>query len=293
QGDKVVKRYLDARKGDADRAGFGKGNQFRLNLFHSNVQTMMDMLYSNLPKIEASRTHADSSDDVARVAANMIERLINTDIADHPKDYDSVLRSCLQDRLLPGLGVARVRYDYREEQVEVPAQMDQMGQVIAAAYMQTRITDEKAPVDYYHWQDVRWGWARMFSEVPWIGFRSYLSKDEVVDRFGKQFKDEVEYKKQRVDDAKDGETDPISDSPWQKAEIWEIWDENLKQVVWWSPGCSKLLDRKKDPLQLTNFYPCPEFLIANQTTSLYRPVSDYHLSQDLYNEVDVLQTRIA
>ncbi len=289
QGEKVINRYLDDR-GDTTTAG---GNAFRLNLFNSNIRTMMDMLYSNLPKVEASRTHADSSDDVARVAANTIERLINTDIADHPKDYDSVLRSCLQDRLLPGLGVARIRYEFDEEEFQVPPRLDPFGNVIAPAYTDVKIVNEQAPVDYFHWQDVRWGWARCFSEVPWVGFRSYLSKDEAADRFGKENARQLEYKKQKVSDNTRGETRPEDDAPWSKAEVWEIWDKTLKQTVWYSPGAPKLLDKRPDPLQLKNFYPCPEFLIANATTSLYRPVSDYHMCQDLYNEIDTLQVRIS
>ncbi|MDB4312066.1 hypothetical protein N9937_01420, partial [bacterium] len=54
-----------------------------------------------------------------------------------------------------------------------------------------------------------------------------------------------------------------------------------------------ILDTRDDTLGLSGFYPCPPFLVANQTTSLYVPTSDYRLAQDLYNEVDVLQTRIS
>ena len=86
-----------------------------------------------LPKVEASRSHADANDDVARVAASMIQRLINTDIADNGESYDSILKSTLQDRLLPGLGCARVRYEFETEEYEVPAQLDQAGNVEDAA----------------------------------------------------------------------------------------------------------------------------------------------------------------
>lgn len=288
QGNSVTKRFLDDR-GDAQ---VGANRAFRLNLFNSNTRTLMDMLYSNLPKVEVSRTHADAADDVARVAANTVERLINTDIADHPKDYDSVLRACLQDRLLPGLGVARVRYEFDEEEIEVPPQT-MGGTVLVPGFTDTRITNEKAPVDYFHWQDVSWGWARCFSELPWIGFRSYLAKGEAKERFGAAKAAKLEYKKQKADDTEHGASRPEDDSPWHKAEVWEIWDKTLKQVVWYSPGAPQLLDQRPDPLQLQNFWPCPEFLIANATTSLYRPLSDFYICQDLYNEIDRLQTRIS
>ena len=86
---------------------------------------------------------------------------------------------------------------------------------------------------------------------------------------------------------------PDENSPWRKAEIWEIWDKESRKIIWISPGYDKVLDTKGDTLGLTGFYPCSPFLVANQTTSLYVPVSDFYLAQDLYNEVDVLQTRIS
>jgi hypothetical protein len=292
QGVKVVRRFIDDR--DAGGVGIDTADgQFRLNLFNANIRTMQDMLYSSLPKVETSRTNADANDDVARVAAEMIERLLNLDISDNGQDYDSVLRSCLQDRLLPGLGCARVRYEVEMEEYEVEAQVDELGNVIMAAYIDTRVKFEDAPVDYTYWQDVAWGWARNFSEIPWLGFRSFLSQDEVVERFGAKFKDKVTYKKQKMAEGKDESSRPDDDSPWMKAEIWELWDKEMGQVVWYSQGCPQLLDRRPDPLQLRQFFPCPPFLLANPTTSLYRPVSDFHMSQDLYNEVDALQTRIS
>ena len=290
KGTKVVQRFLD----DRGEAGGLSAKQFRLNLFNSNIRTLQDMLYSQLPKVTADRSHYDANDDQARVAANMIERLINTDISDNPKDYDSVLRSCLQDRLLPGLGVARVRFEFKKEPVNVPAQFDPTGQVMISPPIQTvRITDEAAPIDYYHWQDVLWGWARCYSEVPWIAYRSYMGKDKVEARFGAEAAKGLSYKKRKAADADDAESRPEDDAPWMQAEIWEIWDKSERTVFWYSPGYERMLDKKPDPLKLNNFFPSPEFMIANATTTLYRPVSDYYICQDLYNEVDDLQTRIS
>jgi hypothetical protein len=64
QGAKVVSRYLDERSEFQD--------SFKLNLFHSNVQTLQDTMYDSLPKVETSRRNADSGDDIARVAASIL-----------------------------------------------------------------------------------------------------------------------------------------------------------------------------------------------------------------------------
>jgi len=290
QGTKIVRRYLDERT-----EGMANDNLFRLNLFHSNVKTIADMLYSRLPKVEASRTNADATDDIGRVAAEIAERVINLDISHNGQEYDSVLRSCLQDRLLPGLGCARVRYEASFRDQEVAPVIDQLtGQVLVEGYTEQVLEFEDAPIDYYHWQDVLWGWGRSFADIPWVAFRSYLSKDEIEDRFGKDHAKNIQYRKQKLADTEDaewGNTD--DDSPWMKAEVWEIWDKQSRKVVWFSEGCDILLDVKDDTLELEQFFPCPPFLIANATTALFRPTPDFIVAQDLYNSIDELQTRIS
>ncbi len=260
-GDKIVKLFL----GDDEAS-------FHLNLFHSNVVTVSSILYGRLPKIDVSRRYADAGDDVARVASVTLERLLNLDIENNGESFDAVFEGVMQDRLLAGLGVARVRYEFEEENDEV--------------------IDEAAPFDYYHWRDVAWGWGRTFAELPWIGFRSFLTKDEVEARFGEDIADNISMKKQIVDSDKSSADDETS-SPWDRAEIWEIWDKTNKEVIWYSKGYDKILDKKADPLKLSNFFPCPPFFMANATTSLYIPKADYKISEDLYTEVQDLQQRIA
>lgn len=243
---------------------------FRLNLFHSNTITMLSMLYGNLPKVEVSRRYTDPNDDIGRVAALIMERLLNNDVQDNSETYNSVLKASLQDRLIPGLGVARVRYEFDEESGK-----------------------EDAPLEYYHWRDVRWGWGRTFADLPWLGFRSFLNKDAVRGRWGDKIADGLQYKNQTTtpDKAEGGSND--ADGPWQEAQVWEIWDKKNKKVVWWSPGYDKVLEEKEDFMGIRGFYTCPPPLLANQTTNLYIPTSDYYMAQDLYNEIDTLQTRIA
>jgi hypothetical protein len=284
---KIVRRYL----GDHVKAEYD--DRFALNLFHSNTKTVQDMLYSTLPKVEASRTNADSADDLARVAAATIERMINLDIAANGEEYDAVLRSVLQDRLVPGMGCARVRYEVETKTVQAPEQYDAAGFMITPATETTVVVREDAPIEYYHWQDVLWSWGRSFADLTWLAYRAYLTKAEVTERFGKKVANNLEYRKQKVNENADEFERDEDKSPLAKAEIWEIWDDQEKMVRWYGKGATTLLDTLPDPLQLTGFFPSPPFLIANATTSLYRPHPDFLLAQDLYNEVDRLQTRIA
>ena len=287
QADKIVDRYVDGRTDPIN----GKRSNLRLNLFNSNIKTIMSMLYGNIPRVDVSRKDTTGNDDPARVAAEMMERILRNDVSNNGQTYDSIFTSTLQDRLLSGLGVARVRYAVQTAEssvTKIDGEQDGVEQI-----QKKEVISESAPIDYYYWGDVAWGWGRTLDELPWIAFRSFLTKDEVKERFNEHAANNVQLKKQVANSDDDSVNDPEEDSPWMKAEIWEIWDKTRRKVVWYSKGYNKILETKDDPLKLHDFYPCPPFLLANQTTKLYMPVPDYHLAQDLYNEIDTLQTRIS
>ena len=285
QSDNINDRFLGKKTQKV-----AKGREFDLNLFHSNVKTLSDMMYGNVPKIDVSRRYAQTKDDVGRVASEVMERLLNLDAANNSQDFDAVMRSCLQDRLLSGLGCAKARYEFDSE--EVPTGM--IDPATGEEMMETRVTAERAPTDYFYWGDIRWSWCRNWADMRWLGFRSYMTQDEVRARWGDEAAEGLTYKKQTADSSEDeSNTDDENTSAWERAEIWEIWNKADRTVHWISYGYDKQLEEKPDPLQLANFWPCPPFLIANVTTKLYEPVPDFIMAQDLYNEVDKLQTRIA
>ena len=289
QGTQVVKRYLDGRQGNqSDHSDTGKISGSKLNLFHKNISTLQSMLFGQKPSIDVAREHHDPDDDIARVSSVLFQRILDAESASSGENLSCVLKACLQDRLLPGMGIARVRYDYTLTRTTAldPQTMN---------YVESEsIASEEAPVDYIHWQDVEWGWGRTWKEIPWWAFRNYLDKKAAEERFGKEIADSLEYKNQTEDDSKDrGYGDPDKKDNVQKAEIWEIWNKENRCVYWFSKGQDAILDHKEDPLQLDNFWPHAMPMIANLTTTLYQPKADFILAQDLYNEIDVLQSRIA
>lgn len=271
QADKIVNRYIGKRSVNNSQP---QNYTFDLNLFHSNVQTLGSMLYGNTPKIDVSRRYADANDDVGRVAAEMMERLLNLDVAENGAETDAVFRAALSDRLLSGLGVGRVRYELETDDED-------------------NLVSEEAPIDYFFWGDVLWSWARNFTDIRWIAFRNYLTKDEIEKRFTKHAADNIPLKKQKMSTGDESDRDPNMDGPWMKGEIWEIWDKTTRKVVYMAFGYQQTLEIKDDPLQLAGFFPVPPFFIANPTTSLYAPTPDFTLAQDLYNEIDKLQERIS
>lgn len=286
QADRIVDAYLGNHRSRSDT----DLTDFNLNLFHSNAKTLSDMLYGNTPKIDVSRRYAQPDDDPARVAAEMMERLLNLDMEDNGADMDAVFKSLLQDRLLPGLGLARVRYTYESEQRPTGFTAPD-----GAPEMVEQLISEDVPIEYCYWGDVLWSWARNWAQLRWIAFRSYVSQEEAAKRWDEDVANQLDYKKQTAATSSEEShgNDDENTSAWQRAEVWEIWDKTTRTVKWVSLGYEYLLQEEEDPLRLQNFWPCPPFLVANVTTRLYAPQPDYVLAQDLYNEVNKLQARIS
>jgi len=290
-GIKITDTYLD------ERGTKPRSDHTKLNLFTSNIQTLESMLFGQMPAIDVKRRDNDQDDDVARVAARIVERLLNNDVQRDGDSYADCLRYSLQDRMLPGLGCARVRYEAEFEEVVVeplmsPAPPDGGEQVeLAPGYTEDRKVWEDAVVDYVHWKDVRWSPARVWGEVRWLAFRSHMTKDQMTKRFGKKIAAAVQYgtpKRKSVI-----KTDALNFDPWGRCEVWEIWSKADRKVIWWVDGHDETLDSKTDPLELEEFWPCPKFLMANLTTSSFVPRADYSLHQDLYKSIDELTTRIS
>lgn len=289
QGTKTVDRYL----GHTDERVL---DTVKLNLFHSDINTLKSMLYGNVPQVDVSRKDGDPQDDVARVAATILQRMLQNDIEASGEKFDSILKSALEDRLLPGLGVARVRYEAEYEQTQATiAKVDDGSGVAAQITPPPQLLGEYTPVDYVNWDDCRWSYARTWAEVWWFGFRSYLTKEKATKRFGSEKAGYLTYKNRAPSEDSDTNTnqdDDVRDTE-ETAEVWEIWCETTQEVFWVSKGCAEILDQRPDTLKMEGFYPIPRPMVANITTKLFMPKADYVFAQDLYDEIDLLQTRIS
>lgn len=287
RGENVDKKYKDERK-DRNEDELGALSS-KLNLFNSNITILMSMLYGRNPKVEVTRRFADADDDVSRVAGIMITRMLNTDIEVAGEDMASVFRNALQDRLLPGMGTARVQYQFDEETTVTPAIMHpETGEELAPEVEETKISNEWTDILYTHWKDELWSSARTHAEITWKAFRSYLTPRKLKQRFPGIDIDKVSFDSYGPL-AKDG-TNKASRR--KQAEVWEIWDKDRKKVFWFTDGVEEILDMQDDPLGLDGFFPSPPPMIANVTTSLFLPKSDYDIASDLYTQIDELESRI-
>jgi hypothetical protein len=293
RGKKIVKRYRD----DRTQSFTSK----RYNILWSNIQTMLPALYGRTPRAQVERRWKDK-DPVARTAATILERVLQYEI-DNNADFDHSIKLAVMDRLLPGRGVNWVRFESKSVET-INEGMEKPESEVTEDYSDTQGVEmyggqpekniETTPVDYVYWEDFRCTPARTWEEVTWCARRVYMSKDEVVERFGEEFKNiNLTHIPQGLDDMLKSGFNKADAEAMKKAEIWEIWDKGSECVYWVAEGEDKLLDHKYNPYGLDNFWPLPRPLFATQTTDTLVPVPDYVLYQDQADEIDKLTNRIA
>jgi hypothetical protein len=313
QGRKIVERYRDERT-ESEANGL-----HRFNILWSNVQTLIPTLYGRTPKPDVERRFKDN-DPTGRLASILLERSLSYTLDNF--DFDAVMESVVEDRLLPGRGVARVLYiPHFGDEIEKPELTSDEGTDEQADEFETedaapvvldsqgdegptddsdeggeplrQVTWEETKLVYTFWEDYREGPARTWPEVPWVRFRSYLTRDELIKRFGKENGSEVELDYTPKGSPSQTEKDRPPADLFKKAQVHEIWDRSRNQVVWLAPGTPDLiLDKRDDPLRLPDFFPNPDPLRSTTTTNKRTPVADYIEYQDQARELDRLTARI-
>lgn len=263
-GQAVYGRYQDKRDGTLG----SDSNIKRANIFYANVNTLKESLFNSLPKADVSLVHKGDSDDVGRVSALIMQRGLDYEIqcAD---DFKCAVRGAILDRLVPGIGQVWIRFEM---------ETDEQGAPLAGT--------EQIFVDQVYWEDFLYEPARNWASVKWAGRKLDLTKAEIIERWGEEAMSKVQMDKS---DATDLTPKQITEN---KYLVYEIWDKVKRQVHWVCKGADAPLESIDDPYQLKDFFPCPPPLIANCTTTAYLPVTDYHIAQDQYNQLDVLYARI-
>lgn len=293
RGQKIVKRYRDEREGTASNG------EKRYNILWSNIRTLFPAAYSKKPQAQVERRYKDA-DPVGRCAAEILQRCLQYEI-DHYSDFDSAMRGSVLDRLLPGRGVSWVRFEQGDSpsiQVTDDAlegQEESAGMEAAEQPEMSSYSDHDcSPVDYVFWRDFRCSPARTWEEVTWVARRVYMSKKELIDRFGEEFKDvPLVNEPIGLDDLKNDIAASGGFEEMKKAEVWEIWDKSIEQVIWIAQNYQYILDKKDDPMELEEFFPCPKPLFSTSTTDTVIPVPDYAEYQDQAKELDEITQRIS
>jgi hypothetical protein len=265
RGKKINRRYLDERN-DAQLSAS------RFNILWSNTETLVPACYAKTPVPIVERRYKDK-DPVARWGSEVIERAL-TYFMDCGQ-FSSIMEQCVIDKLLPGRGTAWVRYVPKIGAIQVEGNETEPGA--------EEVYDEEVVSDYVHWTDFGHNVSRTWDEVWLVWRKVYLTRQELVTRFGEIGNDlPLDYTPDSVS----------KDAAMKKACIYECWDKKKMRAVWLSKGHQAMIDKKDDPLELPGFFPSPRPMFATLNNTSLFPVAYYTEYQDQANELDNLTSRI-
>ena len=297
-------------------------NQSRFHILWSNTQVLHAAIFSGDPEPDVRRRFRDK-DEVGKNAAIVLERAIKYTKDNH--DFKSVIDDVVTDYLLPGRGVARVRYIPlmgQAEDVEEPVTPierfdiaggesrfyvgqdgkefeDTDGEVMQGEDLghfrikqgEQEVVYEEVIAEYVPWDDYRQSPAKRWEDVRWVAYRTYMTRKEMVEQFGK-IGNEVNL----VSNWHGDSTDSLETGKdiFERALVWEIWDKDADEMIIVSPGLiDKPIYRGEVPLNFKNFFPSPRPILSLRSNRTLIPVPEYILYQDQAIELNKLTARIS
>lgn len=265
KAEEAVKAY----RGDDDTSK-------RFNIYHANTETIVPALYNSTP-VPDIRGRFGDDDAASKLTAQILERFISQSVDGY--DFDDLMLACVRDMVMVSRGVARVRYT---------PHFDDAGEV----------ADETVTTEYVPWRSFRRAPGRVWGDVAWIAFEHMLSEGAVgklIEASGVPLESGRDVPFTYDASAKQGGDYERREMRFGKrARVWEVWDREKKQVIFFSPeyGHRPFLVQP-DPLGLETFYPIPKPMNALGTTDSLIPVTSLSIYRDLLDELDDVTYRVA
>lgn len=272
---KIIARYRQeqpTRKDDVRTA--------RYNVLFANVDVLQGVLYQQPPSPDV-RPRYKKKDQTALLASTMLEKCLDFSIDDG--DLDNVMRAAVQERLLVGRAVAKVRYS--PEIAEVTASD-------GSTYDQ--VMDEQVRVDNVPYNLFRYSPARTWKEVWWVAFGELLSRADLEEQFPKVGgRVSLDWTATEEDSTGKKNEDAANDE--DRALVWTVWCKRDKRVYVLTTGFKDdfLTKPQDDPLHLRQFFPCPEPLYGIRSPLTLVPVPDFLEYQDQAVELNEITDRIS
>lgn len=269
-----------------------KADETPFNILYSNTETLHPALYSAIPRPVVQRRFKDD-DPLGKAAAQAgqrgLEFMLDTNV-DQYDTFDDSMKAAALDALLPGRAVTSIKYDNdAPEASEEPGETDVPTPVMPK--YETVCTEPR------YWDRVLFGYAKRWSQVPWVAYRDYIDKEEATRLFTKEIADKLVYtegepegdgkgEKKAKDEAHQGERKTCC--------IYQIWDKDGGKMVRYVSEAYKedYLKVEEDPLGLTGFFNCPKPLQFLQKTHSLVPTALYVLYESQAKELNELTQRI-
>lgn len=288
QADKREKRWRDEARKTWKKYRQEENAKHSFNILWSNTETLRPAVYNRLPTPDVRRRFRDD-DPLGKAVSEVLSRATEY-MLDSGDAHETFELSAL-DMLVCGRSVARVRYVPSLSQVGQPedaedtAHESQEGETEELEWQQTT-------VEHVQYDDFRMGPGKCWKEVPWVGFRHRLSRQEMVRMFGDEIGQAIPLDDVDDEEIRAAEKD-ASEPIFRTAEVWEIWDKETKRVIF---VCQKYIKSplkvEEDPLELSGFFPVPKPLYAVEDSTSMVPVILYSLYKEQAEELDRISIRI-
>jgi hypothetical protein len=232
-------------------------------LFWANCEVMKPSIYSRPPIPVVSPRFKDRR-PLYRTASELLERtaIVGFEIA----DINSTMILLRDDLAINARGTAWVRYE------------DKGGK------------DERVLPEWVYRDDFLHEPARAWCEVGWVARRSWMTRDELRERFSKHSGNA--YLDVPMTAVKEDRDTGAATTKQRKGGVWELWSKTEKKVVWVAEGCSETLEESEPHLKLDGFFPCPKPAFGTTEPGSLMPVPDMFFYRDQLVEIEKLTNRI-
>lgn len=286
-GATIYSRYIGSQSDDQSP---DIESRTKFNIFWSNVQVILAAIFARPPQAEVDRAHMDPNDDVARVAATILQRIFEEQFKLPDTSPLDAMHDAIIDRFIVGMGILWVRYSFTSKMHDIPAVNDPMSGVELSPAAQIEVVvDEQAPLDYVHWDDFLISPCRRWQEKRWVARAHYMTKAQLKEKFGELAAEEIPLTGKSK---KTAATSPIKASPRDTALVYEIWDVESRRVYWKANGSDTVVEIQDDPLKLRMFFPCAQPIRATYTTESFLPTPDYMMVRGQYVELEMIAERL-
>lgn len=290
---RIVRRYRRERLSDDTAPPAASSGIRQYAILYANVETLKPAVYSQTPQPVVSRRFKDE-DPVGRIAAEIQERALS--FAMDAYDFDAVMEACRDDLLLFAMGQTWARYvphvaAPQQRQAATPqADGPQITEAPEAEGEAAQVVYEQALCDHVAYNCWGYNAAKQWSDVWFVWRLCYMDRTSLVKRFGPIGR-RVPLGDQGPDDTTRGPEDDASQRDNMGA-VYEVWDKRSGDVIWFAHGVGDLLDRRPDPLGLSDFFPCPPPLLGVVPPDKLIPVPDFVYYEDQVQELDQLTAKI-
>lgn len=254
------------------------------NILWPNTETLRQAVYNSLPQPDVRRRYQDE-DPLGKAVAQTLTRAL--EFAQDTYDFDGAMKGDVMAMLLPGRAVSRVRYvpDIASTGEGVESEDDEAQE--SESYEE--IEWESVICERVQWDDFRILCpAKTWDDVTAIAFKHTMSREDCIEKFGEDVGERVP-----LEDPEDRDAchEDIKET-FKRADVWEIWDKEEKQVIFLQREMDEPCKVTDDPLGLSGFFPIPRPLYAIESATTLVPACLYTQYEQQARELNRISVRI-